>query len=96
MTHNDDEQRDKDPEKIDDAAAIPVTVDIAEDQVALALVHVPPELTKVVVANVKLKHSRTDDGKGKNPNEEDGQEDPGGRENYSSSRELPVKALARP
>ena len=96
VTHNDDEQRDKDPEKIDDAAAIPVTVDIAEDQVALALVHVPPELTKVVVANVKLKHSRTDDGKGKNPNEEDGQEDPGGRENYSSSRELPVKALARP
>ena len=69
VTHNDDEQRDKDPEKIDDAAAIPVTVDIAEDQVALALGNVPPELTKVVVANVKLKHSRADDGKGKNPYE---------------------------
>ena len=96
MTHNDDEQRDKDPEKIDDAAAILVTVDMAEDQVALALGNVPPELTKVVVANVKLKHSRADDGKGQNPNEEDGQKDPRGRKNYSSSRELPVKALPCP
>ena len=50
-------------------AAILVTVDIAEDQVTLSLVHVPPELTKVVVANVKLKYSRADDGKGKNPYE---------------------------
>ena len=69
MTHNDYEQRDKDPEKIDDAAAILVTVNIAEDQVALALGNVPPELAKVVFANVKLKYSRTDDGKGKNPYE---------------------------
>ena len=96
VTHNDDEQRDKDPEKIDDAAAILVPGDIAEDQVALALGNVPPELAKVVFANVKLKYSRADDGKGQDPNEEDGQEDPGGRKNYSSSRELPVKALARP
>ena len=96
VTHNDDEQRDEDPEKIDDAAAILVPVDIAEDQVALALGNVPPELAKVVFANVKLKYSRADDGKGQDPNEEDGQEDPGGRKNYSSSRELPMKSLPRP
>ena len=64
VTHNDDQQGDKDPEKIDDAAAILVPGDVAEDQVALALVHVPPELAKVVFANVKLKYSRTDDGEG--------------------------------
>ena len=69
VTHNDDQQRDKDPEKIDDAAAILVPGDIAEDQVALALGNVPPELAKVVFANVKLKYSRADDGKGQNPYE---------------------------
>ena len=69
VTHNDDEQGNKDPEKIDDAAAILVPVDIAEDQVALALGNVPPELAKVVFANFKLKYSRADDGEGQNPYE---------------------------
>ena len=88
MASNDYEQWDKDPEEINHYAAICVALHVAEDEVTLSFVDVPPKLAKIEASYVQLKYSRTDDGKGENPDEEDDGEDSGSWQQTSSGRQL--------
>ena len=88
MASNDYEQWDKDPEEINHYAAICVALPLAEDEVTLSFVNVPPKLAKIEASKVELKYSWTDDGEGENPNKEDDQDDFAGRKDASSRQQL--------
>ena len=88
MAANDYEHWDKDPAKINHYAAICVALPFAEDEVTLSLFNVPPKLAKIEASDVQLKYSRTDDGKGKKPNDEDDEENPSSWKQIFSRRQM--------